>query len=89
MRRHSSNTTTTTLTLLLNNLSATRLSIQPPPGQQQMEMECRRVDTSRSALELLPEAANGATARDDLSDPGSSPRRPDVVKFTIVVDAAE
>jgi len=54
-----------------------------------MEMECRRVDTSRSALELLPEAANGATARDDLSDPGSSPRRPDVVKFTIVVDAAE
>jgi len=92
MRRHSSNTTTTTLTVLLSNMSATRLSIQPQPGQQQqqqMEMECRRVETSPTTLELIPHAYNGSAAREENTDPaGSSPRRPDIVKFTIVVDSA-
>jgi len=93
MQRHSSNTTTTTLTVLLSNMSATRLSIQPQPGQQQqqqqMEMECRRVETSPTTLELIPQAYNGSAARDENTDPaGSSPRRPDIVKFTIVVDSA-
>jgi len=77
----------TTLTVLLSNMSAARLSIQPPPQPQQMEMECPRLTTCPAALELLPHAfPNGAAAGDDNNDPGSSPRRPDVVKFSIDVD---
>ena len=90
-RRHSSNTTSTTLTLMLTNLSAARLSIQPPvghqqPQQQQTGMEWRRVETFPMTLELLPQAPNGNAAREDSREPESSPRRPDVVKFTIHVD---
>lgn len=49
------------------------------------------VETISTALELLPQAScTGAGAgHDDTSrDPLSSPRRPDLVKFTLVVDSA-
>jgi len=91
-RRHSSNTTTT-LTVMLGNMSAARLSLQPPlqqqqQQQQQMETECRRVETVPTTLELLPQVSNGTATHEDACDGGSSPRRPDVVQFTIIVDSA-
>jgi len=76
---------------MLTNLSAARLSIQPPSAHQQQQQaggEWRRVETVPMTLELLPQAApNGKPAGDDIRDPESSPRRPDLVKFTIQVDS--
>ena len=78
---------------MLTNLSAARLSIQPPAGQQQQqqpaaaaEPEWHRVETVPTTLELLPHAPNGQAAT-DCHDPELSPRRPDLVKFTLQVDS--
>ena len=77
---------------MLTNLSAARLSLQPSPGQQQQqqqqkETEWRRVETFPMTLELIPQSPNGTAAGEDGRDPDTSPRRPDLVKFTIQVDS--
>jgi len=71
-------------------MSAARLSIQPNQHnlQQPAGTDCpRRVDTVPMTLELLPQAATNGNAPVARDDPSLSPRRPDLVKFTIQVDS--